>query len=141
MELPPHFDRLRSELSLRGWEENHATLTIDRRSLVALVRRLLEAVPFDEEWYCRTYPDVKAAIEKGDLPSGKAHYLHFGYFEGRLPGMSHFDPRTYCSLNPDIAAAFKGPDWEKQVQSHYMRHGYREGRPAREGPNWLNEDE
>jgi Glycosyltransferase 61 len=38
---------------------------------------------FDEEAYLLRYPDVKNAVEAGEISSGYAHYLVFGKAEGR----------------------------------------------------------
>jgi SAM-dependent methyltransferase len=40
---------------------------------------------FDEDWYLKFYPDIGAAVARGDLPSGLKHYLAYGRQEGRFP--------------------------------------------------------
>ncbi len=45
---------------------------------------------FDEEWYCKTFPDVAAAVGEGIYASGFAHFLAYGWREGRPP----FDPQN-----------------------------------------------
>jgi SAM-dependent methyltransferase len=40
---------------------------------------------FDEAWYRHTFPDVVAAIGEGTYASGLAHYLLYGWREGRPP--------------------------------------------------------
>jgi 2-polyprenyl-3-methyl-5-hydroxy-6-metoxy-1,4-benzoquinol methylase len=39
---------------------------------------------FDEDWYLKFYPDIGAAVARGDLPSGLKHYLAHGRQEGRF---------------------------------------------------------
>lgn len=39
---------------------------------------------FPEQTYLSRYPDVKAAVEAGHIPSGFEHYAAFGYKEGRV---------------------------------------------------------
>jgi SAM-dependent methyltransferase len=39
---------------------------------------------FDEDWYLKFYPDVEAAVARGDIPSGLEHYLAYGRHEGRF---------------------------------------------------------
>ncbi|MEM6408709.1 MAG: glycosyltransferase [Pseudomonadota bacterium] len=39
---------------------------------------------FDEARYLEENPDVKMAVERGDMPSGYAHWLSSGHAEGRL---------------------------------------------------------
>ena len=50
-----------------------------------LVRNFLQAVPIDEAWYCRVYPDVADAIKAGAYRSARQHFVDHGYFEGRRP--------------------------------------------------------
>jgi hypothetical protein len=40
---------------------------------------------FDEQWYLTQYPDVRAALEQGRVPSALHHYLRHGFDEGRSP--------------------------------------------------------
>ena len=40
---------------------------------------------FDEHWYLSSHEGVRAAVRAGRLPSGHAHYVAYGYFEGRSP--------------------------------------------------------
>ena len=73
---------------------------------------------FDEEWYVRKNPDVKAA---GMDPA--EHYLLFGGFELRDPG-PEFSSRWYLERYGDVKSAGINP------LVHYIRHGKREGRVA-----------
>ncbi|MBX9931364.1 MAG: hypothetical protein K2Y56_07475 [Methylobacterium sp.] len=38
---------------------------------------------FDEDEYLRCHPDVRRAVERGEMKSGKFHYRQFGRREGR----------------------------------------------------------
>ena len=58
---------------------------LDDEQIVLIIKKLLRAVPVDEEWYLRTYPDVAVGIENGNTKSAKHHFVTDGYFEGRLP--------------------------------------------------------
>lgn len=40
---------------------------------------------FDEDWYCNTFVDVAKAVREGIYPSGFAHFLAYGWKEGRPP--------------------------------------------------------
>jgi GT2 family glycosyltransferase len=55
---------------------------------------------FDEEAYLRAYPDVAAAVRRGELKSGLEHYLLAGKTEGRLDL-----PQYYQQANPLARAA------------------------------------
>jgi len=39
----------------------------------------------DESWYCRTYPDIAAALRKGSITSGSEHFNIIGAEEFRAP--------------------------------------------------------
>lgn len=39
---------------------------------------------FDEEWYLLKYPDVRVAIDRGDVTSARDHYRSHGQSEGRM---------------------------------------------------------
>ena len=61
------------------------------------------------------------AVRRGKLPSGRAHFLATGYFEGRDTGHADFDEAWYLQRYPDVQKAvqrglsasglehFKGP--------------------------------
>ncbi|MBL6455897.1 hypothetical protein JMJ55_11230 [Belnapia sp. T6] len=44
-----------------------------------------EPVAFDEAWYLKTYPDVRAAVAAEIFSSGLDHFLQHGRAEGRQP--------------------------------------------------------
>ncbi len=52
---------------------------------IGLIRRLIEPVFVDEDFYFETYPGVAQAIGRGVTPSASYHYISHGYFEGRSP--------------------------------------------------------
>ena len=54
-------------------------------AIIDTVKRFLEAVPLDEQWYCGANLDVAAAIREGKLASAREHFVDFGWFEGRSP--------------------------------------------------------
>ena len=66
---------------------------------------------FDEQEYLRTYPDVAAAILRGDAASGLEHYQVFGAREGRELPPTSADPRGKLLVSvqplvrPDISGA------------------------------------
>jgi hypothetical protein len=103
------------------------TITVTRDQLLALIRNLLAAAPFDEVWYKKTYPDIDQAIAAGKAKSAKDHYLMNGYFEGRWPGPINVDEKYYTSTYPDIAEGVDSGEITS-AQSHFESHGYLEGR-------------
>lgn len=58
---------------------------------------------FDEAWYAETFPDVAAAVKEGIHSSLAAHYLAYGWKEGRPP----FDPtRSYARRIRSVPGAW-----------------------------------
>ena len=58
---------------------------------------------FDAAWYAGAFPDVVAAVEEGACPSVLAHYLAYGWKEGRPP----FDPaRDYARRTAPVPGAW-----------------------------------
>lgn len=125
--LPRSFALVRRELNLQGWEQGHADLIVSRRGLVGLIQESLDAVLVDEDWYLKTYPDVRSAVEAGAFPDATTHYRTFGYFEGRLPSLAGFSSKRYLEKNPDLRQPL-GARGEAAILDHFLRHGYQEGR-------------
>jgi len=92
-----------------------------------LVRKFLQAVPIDEEWYTTTYPDVAEAIKAGAYRSGRQHFVNHGYFEGRRPFPLEVDEEWYLKQYPDIELSVQNGVVES-ARDHFVRHGYEEGR-------------
>ncbi len=44
-----------------------------------------ERTAFDEAWYLAAYPDVAAAVTRGEYRDGLTHFLRYGQAEGRSP--------------------------------------------------------
>jgi hypothetical protein len=95
--------------------------------LFALIRNFLVYVPFDENWYLRTYPDVEQAIESGATKSAKDHFVMNGYFEGRKPGPVEVDVDFYLATYSDVADGIEYGEIES-AQAHFDQHGFIEGR-------------
>jgi len=79
-------------------------VTVPRRLLDFLLRRLLEHAEFDEMQYLRCNPDVATAIRRKEMQSGREHFIQVGYFEGRAGG-TPVQEDWYLARNPDVAAA------------------------------------
>jgi hypothetical protein len=96
-----------------------------REILIVAVSKL----PFDEEFYLSTYPDLRAAYESGDITDLQTHFAEAGYFEGRFGAKPNVDEEFYKEIYPDVAAALANNDVGSALE-HYMRAGAREGRFA-----------
>ena len=77
---------------------------------------LRECKLFDQDWYNRRYPDVRARKMDPIL-----HYLQYGAGEGRDPGPA-FSTTGYCNRYPDVVVAGINP------LVHYLKYGRKEGR-------------
>jgi|HubBroStandDraft_6_1064221.scaffolds.fasta_scaffold744579_1 hypothetical protein len=98
---------------------------------VALLKLLLQLAvarsDFDEDGYLGANPDVRQAVQRGDVESGQMHYIGYGYFEGRTGGTVKIDERRYLGDNPDVAAAIN-EGRIKSVEDHFYTIGAGEGR-------------
>ena len=74
---------LKAELAALQASEQ-ATRDLQHAQEAALARTGLSS-GFDEVWYLDQYPDVRAAVEQGQLASGLQHYLLHGHKEQRKP--------------------------------------------------------
>jgi len=59
--------------------------SVGQDGLKEALRLFIPFIPFDDEWYCRQYPDVAAAVECGLMASAHEHFISYGFFEGRTP--------------------------------------------------------
>ncbi len=75
---------------------------------------------FDEVSYLALYPDIAAAVSCGQMPSGRHHYEHHGFAEGREP--FHIDRAWYCQTYP-IAALELGQGDAPDVMTHFLSIG------------------
>ncbi|MBP7335844.1 calcium-binding protein [Niveispirillum sp.] len=94
---------------------------------------LYDPTQFSESGYLSLYPDVAAAVERGDYASGQAHYLARGQAEGRMAParldgtLILFDTNFYLQQNPDVATAI-GTNPAREAWAHFSAYGSREGR-------------
>jgi hypothetical protein len=104
---------------------------VPARALRALISVLAADLPFDEDFYAATYPDLAAARDDGRIPDLHKHFVELGYLEGRLGAQPQVDEKFYRNMYPDVAAAIaKGT--MKSALEHYVRAGAVEGRFASE---------
>lgn len=122
---PVPFDELQNRLRIVP-SRGRLNVEIARDDLIALIKELLRAVPVDAEWYCAAYPDVAQTIDSGMLASAAAHYVEWGYFEGRIPFEIAIDPEWYMSrydhVRTEPTRGVAG-----SAQDHFIRVGYKEG--------------
>ena len=95
--------------------------------LLEIISLVLRGVEVDEAWYLEQYPHLAGALEDGLIKSARNHFVHSGYFEGRLPHAPEFDEGWYLAQYPDIAEGIAKGEIVSARQ-HYLEHGYQEGR-------------
>jgi hypothetical protein len=123
--LPP-FEMIRRsiEITTIGGE---LRVNLSYEDFVAILRQIIRGTDVDEAWYARTYEDIGQAVKAGAVGSAKQHFVHDGYFEGRLPFPIQVDEPWYLAQYPDVAESIRQGTVES-AQQHFDRDGYREGR-------------
>ena len=97
--------------------------------LRGLLCSVVSTLPFDDDFYLATYADVAEAYRSGEIPDLHTHFVHTGYFEGRLGSMPDFDEDFYQEAYPDVALAVANGEPASGLD-HYIRIGAVEGRFA-----------
>ncbi len=124
--LPVPFRELQTQLSIRPVRGGFL-VQMPRLELQAAVSGVVRAIPVDEAWYERQYPDIADAVAAGTLSRARDHFTAVGYFEGRMPGHIEVDEAWYLASYPDLAAA-KQADGNFSGVQHFHHFGYYEGR-------------
>jgi hypothetical protein len=105
-------------------------VALEKNHLAALLAPHVRRISFDEAWYLARYPDVEAAIRRGDVASAADHYCQSGYFEDRLPYRIEVDEAWYVAEYTDVREAIEGGAYASGA-AHFYDVGYREGRLPR----------
>ena len=101
------------------------------RLLRALLTAAIAKLPFDENFYLATYPDIMAAYQAGRISNLHEHFIEDGYFEGRLGTDPAVDDEFYRETYPDVAKALASGKVTSAFD-HYVTAGCFEGRCANE---------
>jgi hypothetical protein len=107
--------------------ENNTHFRIERNFLISLMASRMTSIKFDEAWYLSKYPDVKDAVKRRVVPSGREHYVLSGYYEHRFPCAILVNEKWYLEAYPDVSEAMKAGVY-KSGQAHFELAGFREGR-------------
>ena len=75
---------------------------------------------FDEAFYLRQHPDIAAVVAGGHMPSGRHHFEHYGFAEGREA--FGIDAAWYCAAYP-IAAVEMSEGYAADPAGHWVRFG------------------
>jgi hypothetical protein len=102
-------------------------IAIDAGLLRVMLQTLAQQLPFSAEFYGATYPELRAAHLAGNIGDLHQHFVHSGYFEGRLGAPPAVDEDFYLESYPDVAEAIARGDVASALD-HYVRAGAAEGR-------------
>ena len=123
--LPP-FELIRRSIEI-STVRGELRVNVSYENFVAILRQMIQGIEIDEAWYLRTYEDIGEAVKDGAVESAKQHFVHDGYFEGRLPFPIRVDERWYLAEHPDVAESIR-QGMVESAQQHFEKDGYREGR-------------
>lgn len=126
MYVPPYEALLGALGTSRAAAEAAGRITVPTALFRMLLQIAVAESDFDEDAYLAANPDVAEAVRKREIESGLAHYVGFGYFEGRRGGIG-FDAKWYVETYSDIAEAVtKGQ--VGSAEEHFRATGGGEGR-------------
>jgi hypothetical protein len=123
--LPP-FELIRRAIEI-STVRGELRINLSYETFVAILRQMIQGIEVDSAWYLRTYEDIGQAIKEGSVDSAQHHFVHDGYFEGRLPFPMRVDETWYLANHPDVADSIRA-GLVKSAQEHFDTNGYREGR-------------
>ena len=125
MEVATYADLLNQKIVLLSPKGNY--IAVEWHFFVNSLGPKLETIKVNEEWYLKTYPDVRAAIDAQIVVNARAHYIRFGYFEHRMPYPISVNESWYVAEYPDIREAISKKIFASG-QMHFNLDGFREGR-------------
>jgi hypothetical protein len=105
--------------------------TVAMDMLRMYMRAALAEGGVDEAWYLQKYPDVAAAISRGECPSAHEHFCAHGYFEDRRPRIFVVDEAWYAQQYRDVYADVRR-GVVRSATEHYNNTGWSEGRAPTE---------
>ena len=123
--LPP-FELIRRSIEI-STVRGELRVNVSYENFIALLRQIIQGIEVDEAWYAGAYEDIGEAVQKGGVPSARQHFVHDGYFEGRLPFPIRVNEAWYLKQNPDVADSIRD-GLVSSAQAHFEKDGYREGR-------------
>ena len=109
--------------------QSQMRIAIPIPTLQGILSVAVAALPFDEEFYSETYPDIADAHQSGQITDLHMHFVQSGYFEGRLGAKPNFDAEFYRARYEDVTQAIKNGEFVSEWD-HYIKAGAAEGRLA-----------
>jgi hypothetical protein len=108
-------------------QKDNTHFLVERNFFISIMALRLASIKFDEAWYLSKYPDVRDAVKRRVVSSGRHHYVSFGYYEHRMPTSIHINEKWYLESYPDVAEAIRKGIY-KSGQAHFELVGFGEGR-------------
>ena len=128
MEVPSFDLLIKAAATLKPSEK---TVVIPLDMLKLLLSSALASGFIDEIGYLAANPDVKGAIQRGEISDAKTHFIENGYFENRVGAIGVFDEEYYLNCNPDVFNAVRRGLWASG-KDHYEQVGKFEWRSPNE---------
>ncbi len=129
MYLPPLDAMLKAVGATREQLNSGADVTIPAELLKLLIQAALASSDFNEAGYLSANPDVAAGVRAGAVPNARAHFIGFGYFEGRRGALPAVDEKWYLATYDDVAKALQTNKTEvRTAAEHFETVGVTEGR-------------
>ena len=123
----PSFDSILHAIGAdRAALNDSSKVTIPLELLKFLLQIALVTSEFNEAGYLAANPDVGVAVRTDAVANARAHFIGFGYLEGRK-GATHVDERWYLATYPDVAEAVKSGRVDSAAE-HFEVIGAAEGR-------------
>jgi hypothetical protein len=124
----PHYDAVLHALGTSRKELNEkAQVQVPVSLLKYLLRAVVAQGEFNAAGYLAANRDVQDAANKGQVADPKAHYVNFGYFEGRRGATPPVDEAWYRKTYTDIATAIRKGEISSG-QEHFLTIGAEEFR-------------
>lgn len=114
-----------------GTSDPEKQVSVPVSVLRLLIQAALENVPFEEDRYVSSYPDLERAWQSGEIQDLRQHFIEVGYFEGRTGNRATVDEGWYLNRYKDVALAVR-EGHVSSVQEHYNSAGEREWRAPNE---------
>ena len=124
----PHIDLILQSLRInRDRLSSKSKIAIDARLLRLMLQTIAAKLPFSEDFYMESYPDLAEAYAAGKIPNLHQHFVDSGYLEGRVGSPPLVDEGYYLGAYKDVGKAVAAGDIANATE-HYMRAGAAEGR-------------
>src|SRR5271157_1338586 len=102
-------------------------VAVEKNHFVAFLEPHVARILVDEAWYLAQYPDVREAVECGDVGDAAEHYRRSGYYEHRMPYAIEVDEAWYLAQYADVRDAVAQGVFVSGI-AHFYEVGFREGR-------------